>query len=287
MTVSVVIPTYNEADGIKQCIESIRNNSVAPLEIIVADGMSEDATVEIARAAGALVYHNPRRTAASGRNVGISHARGDIVAFADGDNYADRNWISSIIAEFENDPELDGIGGKVKPAPPRSEVESFWSNLWLNCIMVFGDEPFYLESRSLRDAFITANCAYKRELLEKLGGFDEWFGNNAEDVDLCWRALESGARLKYSPAPIIIARSPYKMRDMQKKSFRDGVSSTKLQKRYGPKGGSFDPAIHKMFWKNLGRMLLFKKGSYMLTSELFYHIIGKWYGSIKYKYRNL
>ena len=236
---------------------------------------------------GAVVYNNPNRTAASGRNVGISHAIGDIIAFADGDNYVDKLWLQSILEEFEADPELDGLGGKVIPAPPRSEVEKFWGNLWLNCIMSFPDAPYYIQTKTLRDAFITANCAYKKTLLDKLQGFDEWFGNNAEDVDLCWRAIDIGARLKYVSSPIVIARSPYKMRDMKKKSFRDGVSSTKLQKRYGPKKGSFDPQIHKMFWKSLWKMFLFQKGSYMLASELFYHIIGKWYGSIKYKYRNL
>lgn len=287
MTISVVIPTYNEELGIAKCIESIMNNSIKPLEIIVADGGSSDKTVEIAKSVGAVIYDNPNRTAASGRNVGISHAIGDIIAFTDGDNYVDELWLQSILEEFEADPELDGLGGKVVPAPPRSEVEKFWGNLWLNCIMAFSDSPYYVTSKTLKDSFITANCAYSKKLLEKLNGFDEWFGNNAEDVDLCWRALNNSAKLKYSPNPIVIARSPHKMRDMQRKSFRDGVSSTKLQKKYGSKKGSFDPQIHKMFWKNLGRMLIFRKGSYMLTSELFYHIMGKWHASIKYHYRNL
>lgn len=287
MTISVVIPTYNEAEGIVQCIESIMRNSIKPIEIIIADGGSTDKTVELAEQAGAIVYNNPNRTAASGRNVGILHAKGDIIAFTDGDNYVDEDWLKSILEEFQNDVELLGVGGKVVPAPPRTKVEKFWGNLWLNCIMSFGDEPYLVEKKTLKDAFITANCAYKRDLLDKLNGFDEWFGNNAEDVDLCWRALNFGAKLKYVPTAIVIARSPQKMKDMKKKSFRDGVSSTKLQKRYGPSKGSFDPQIHKMFWKNLGRMFLFKKGSYMLTSELFYHIMGKWYASIKYHYRNL
>lgn len=287
MTISVVIPTYNEELGIAKCIESIKNNTIKPLEIIVADGGSNDKTVKIAKDAGATVLNNPNRTAASGRNVGIAKAKGEIIAFTDGDNYADENWLKNILEEFEADDQLDGLGGKVIPAPPRSKVEEFWGNLWLKGIMPFGDTEYYVSERSLKDSFITANCAYKKALLDKLKGFDEWFGNNAEDVDLCWRALDSGAKLKYSPKPIIIARSPHKMKDMKKKSFRDGVSSTKLQKIYGPKKGSFDPQIHKMFWKSFGRMLLFRKGSYMLTSELFYHIMGKWHASIKYHYRNL
>ena len=287
MTISVVIPTLNEEFGIAQCIETIKNNTIKPIEIIVSDGGSSDRTVEIAKAEGATVYDNPKKTAASGRNVGILHARGDIIAFTDGDNFVDERWLEFILKEFEQDPKLDGVGGIVVPAPPRSEVEQFWGNLWLNCIMPFQDYPYYLTTKNLRDSFITANCAYKKALLEKLNGFDEWFGNNAEDVDFCWRAIEYGAKLKYSPSPKVIARSPHQMRDMKKKSFRDGISSTKLQKKYGPSKGRFDPKIHKLFWKKLGQVFLFNKEAYMYSTELFYHILGKWYASIKYHYLNL
>ena len=287
MKISVVIPTYQEEKGIKECIESIFANTEQPYEVIVADGGSSDQTVGIAKACGATVYENPKRTAASGRNVGISHASGDIIAFTDGDNYVDKNWLRSIREAFEADETLQGIGGKVIPAPPANKVEAFWGNLWLHIIMVFGDEEFIVESKTLRNSFITANCAYRKSLLEALGGFDEWFGNNAEDVDLMWRAFDSGAKLKYIPTAIVSAHSPTTMREMKHKSYRDGVSSTKLQKRYGPKRGSFDKNIHKLFWKSLGKMFLFRKGSYMQTSELFYHIMGKWISSIKYGYRNL
>ena len=159
MKVSVVIPTYNEEKGIRQCIESIFANTYPPYEVIVADGGSADKTVEIAKAAGAVVFDNPQRTAASGRNVGISKASGDIIAFTDGDNYVDEKWIESIIKSFENDSDLDGIGGKVVPAPPANKVEEFWGNLWLRTIMVFGDDEFIVDKKSLRNSFITANCA--------------------------------------------------------------------------------------------------------------------------------
>lgn len=287
MTISVVIPTYNEEKGIAKCIESILANTELPCEIIVADGMSCDRTKELAIATGATVYDNPNRTAASGRNVGIMHAKGDIIAFTDGDNYVHPEWIASIRAAFESDGNIDAIGGKVVGAPPETEVEKFWSELWLKNIMVFPDEEFYVKERNLRTSFITANCAYKKELLTKLSGFDEWFGNNAEDVDLMWRALDSGATLKYTPKPIVYAHSPTKRKQMLKKSYRDGVSSTKLQKRYGPKKGSFDGRLHKMFWKSIGPTLLFRKNAHLLTGELFYHIMGKWISSIKFGYRNL
>lgn len=287
MKISVVIPTYNEEKGIKQCVESIFANTEHPYEVIVADGGSTDKTVEIAKSVGAIVYNNPKRTAASGRNIGLAHATGDIIAFTDGDNYVDKNWLQSIRVAFENDDSIGGIGGKVAPAPPINEIERFWGNLWLNVIMFFGEDEFIIETRSLKNSFITANCAYRKSVLDELKGFNEWFGNNAEDVDLMWRALDSGAKLKYVPTAVVFAHSPTTMREMKHKSYRDGVSSTKLQKMYGPKHGSFDKKIHKLFWKNFGRMLILRKGAYMQTTQLFYHILGKWSASVKYRYINL
>ena len=55
VTISVVIPTYNEEKCIENCLSSVMNGSVSPLEIIVADGGSSDKTVEIAKRMGAIV----------------------------------------------------------------------------------------------------------------------------------------------------------------------------------------------------------------------------------------
>lgn len=77
---------------------------------------------------------------------------------------------------------------------------------------------------------MTANCAYKRSLLVKVKGFNNWFANNAEDVDLCWRAIKSGARLMYIPDVQIYAHNVTTINGVAKKSFRNGYSSSKLQR---------------------------------------------------------
>jgi len=287
MKISVVIPAYNEQNGIEECIQSIFKNTILPHEIIICDGMSDDNTKQIAEKLGVIVLDNKKRIASAGRNLGIEHASGDVVAFTDGDCIADKNWLLEINKVFENDPELIGIGGKVIPAPPRNDIEDFWGNISLRVIMSFGDNSYDVKKRTLNDAFITANCAYTRKSLLEIGGFDDWFGNNAEDVDLSWRFLKSGAKLHYTPEVVIFARSPTTMKAVMKKSFRNGVSSSKLEKRHNGKIFAFDKNIHKLWWKNIFQMLLFKKEAKRNFLQISAHLCGKIIGSIRCRIINI
>ena len=101
VTISVVIPTYNEEKCIENCLSSVMNGSALPLEIIVADGGSSDKTVEIAKRMGAIVINNPHKHAAGGRNEGIKIAKGNVIAFIDADCIADKYWLQEIKNTFD------------------------------------------------------------------------------------------------------------------------------------------------------------------------------------------
>lgn len=281
MTVSVVIPVYNEEKRILNTLKAIYEGSLLPMEIIVVDGGSNDQTVSLVKATypDVVVLNNPGKTAALGRNVGIEHACGEIIAFTDGDCLVDRDWIKNIIMHFE-EADIDGLGGKVLNAKPKNHYEEYWGNLAWNLIMSFPDEPYDVNEKKLNDAFVTANCAYKRELLFRINGFSEFFANNAEDVDLCWRAIDSGATLVYEPDVIIHAHNVTTLGGIAKKSFRNGVSSSKLQKVYGKKI-NFDPNIYRMLGNNILGVIKRDKDAGLNCVELICHLFGKYYGSIK------
>ena len=282
MTISVVIPVYNEEKRILATLKAIYNGSLLPMEIIVADGGSEDHTVTIIKEnyPDVIVMDNPDRTAAAGRNVGIKTAKGDIVAFTDGDCIVDRDWLKHIKQYFE-DKGIDGLGGKVLNATPENHYEEYWGNLAWNRIMTFPDYSYTVKKKKLNDAFVTANCAYKRDLLNHLNGFSQFFGNNAEDVDLCWRALDSGAKLIYVPDVIIYAHNVTTLKGIAKKSFRNGVSSSKLQKVYGSKSFYCDPALYRRLIKNIFGIVIRKNDAGLNCIELASHLLGKYYGSVK------
>lgn len=280
MTVSVVIPVYNEEKRILNTLKAIYEGSLLPMEIIVVDGGSNDQTVSLVKATypDVVVLNNPGKTAALGRNVGIEHACGEIIAFTDGDCLVDRDWIKNIIMHFEEN-EIDGLGGKVMNAPPENHYEEYWGNLAWNLIMSFPDASYEVKEKKLNDAFVTANCAYKKELLYRLKGFSKFFANNAEDVDLCWRAIDKGAKLVYVPDVVIYAHNVTTLKGIAKKSFRNGVSSSKLQKIYGGKI-NYDPNIYRMLGKNILGAIKREKDAGLNCVELICHLLGKYYGSI-------
>lgn len=279
--ISVVIPVYNEEERILATLDAIYGNTLPPDEVIVADGRSTDRTIELIREnyPQVTIVDNTERKAASGRNLGIAAAHGDIIAFTDGDCIVDENWIQSIKTVFESF-DIDGIGGKVIPAEPENKYEEYWGNLAWRLIMSFGDTPYTVTKCTINDSFVTANCAYRKTLLDELGGFSAWFGNNAEDTDFCWRAVKAGAKLRYSPELVIYARSVTTLRGIMKKSFRNGFSSSKLQKKHG-KFVNYDPNIYKMLGSNIVGLFKRRKNAGLNVIELVWHLMGKYYGSIR------
>lgn len=279
--ISVVMPVYNEEANIMDTLKALYDNTVLPDEVIMADGGSTDRTVALVKEKfpQVIIVDNPRKDAASGRNVGIKQAKGDIIAFTDGDCIVAKDWIENIAKAFsEND--IDGMGGKVLVATPINHIEEYWGNLAWKLIMSFGDDPYVVDKCTLNDAFVTANCAYKRKLLIKLKGFSNWFANNAEDVDLCWRAIKAGAKLMYVPDVQIYAHNVTTRKGVAKKSFRNGYSSSKLQKKYGSKI-NFDPNIYRMLGHNIVGLIKHEKDADLNVLELVCHLAGKYYGSIK------
>lgn len=279
--ITVIMPVYNEEARILDTLGALYANTVPPDEVILADGSSTDRTVELVRERfpQVRIVENPRHHAAAGRNEGIKQARGDILAFTDGDCIAAPDWIEQITKAFA-EYDIDGLGGKVLTAPPENRIEEYWGTLAWNLIMSFGDDPYVVDQCRLNDAFVTANCAYKRKLLIQLRGFSNWFANNAEDVDLCWRAVQAGAKLMYIPGVQIYAHSVTTLGGVARKSFRNGYSSSKLQKRYGGRV-NFDPNIYKMLGRNLVGLARREQNAGLNTMELLCHLAGKYYGSLK------
>ncbi len=280
MNISVVIPAYNEESCIGNCLQALSEGSEKPYEIIVADGKSRDRTAEIAKEYGAIVIDNEKRHAAGGRNAGIKAAKGDVIAFIDADCIPDKEWLAEIRKAFCED-NIDGLGTYIEPAETDNIYEEFWGHLSLQILMSYGDEPYYVKDKTLNTAFITASCAYKRELLEKIGGFSDYFANNAEDIDICWRALDEGAVLKYVPSAKIIAHSPRNLKGICRKSFRNGVSSSKLQKVYSGKKFCIDTRLYGALFKNIWGTLLGRKFAWLFVVEIICHLAGKYHGSIK------
>jgi hypothetical protein len=118
--VSVVIPCLNEAASIERCVikatEALDSQGHRG-EVIVADNGSEDASAELARAAGALVVREPRRGYGSAYHAGFAAAKGDYIVMADADLTYDFADIPRFVEELDTGADLV-IGNRMKNIQP-------------------------------------------------------------------------------------------------------------------------------------------------------------------------
>lgn len=102
--VSFLIATLNSAKILDECLLSIASQNYPKdlIEIIVADGGSTDATLEIAKKYGAKIVQNPLKTGEAGKMVALKHATGDLIALVDSDNIlSDSAWLSRMTTPLE------------------------------------------------------------------------------------------------------------------------------------------------------------------------------------------
>lgn len=164
--ISVIIPAYNEEKLIGKCIEALQKQTLPhdQYEIIVVDNNSSDKTYEIAKKYGVSVYkYDKMQRVSATRQFGVSHAKGNILAFMDADSFAATDWLVSILAYFEKDPSLMAICGVALPkggaAPIRLGFYAY--NQLLRISQRFGTV--------LAWGF---NLAIRKEAFDKIGGYN-------------------------------------------------------------------------------------------------------------------
>ncbi len=185
MRVSVVVPTYNEEDYIERSLRALRNVGVH--EIVVVDGGSQDRTLEIAeKYADILESSSSLDSPAKARNAGIKLSTGDVVAFIDADTVVSKSWLNAVMKCFED----ENVVGASGPAYPL-ESSSF---LIAPYIFVY-DILVRLTLLVGRPHFLGFNCAYRRDFLEAVSGFDERV-RVSEDALLSMEAIKYG-KLKF------------------------------------------------------------------------------------------
>ena len=193
---TVVVPVRNGEATLPDALASLIALDYPPdrHEILVVDNDSSDHTAEIIRAHPVRYLHEPRRGVSNARNRGIAEARGELIAFIDGDCVADPVWLRELVAPFD-DPEVGCVAGELGHLPGDTLTERQSTRMfgaWQRYAV--GSNPPYA---------ITANAAYRREVLERIGAFDPRMPR-AQDVELGLRFSErSGMRIAYAERAVV------------------------------------------------------------------------------------
>ncbi len=110
MTVSIVIPCYNEEKYIEKCLQSIATQIEKPDEIIVVDNNCTDGTSEIAQKFNVKIVKEKNQGIISARNAGFDSAKSEIIARTDADTILPKDWILKIKEHFK-DSSLGALSG--------------------------------------------------------------------------------------------------------------------------------------------------------------------------------
>ncbi len=111
LTLSIVIPVYNEETQLAACLEAIARQTVAPFEVIVVDNNSTDRTVEIgARFSFVTLLHEKRQGVVFARDRGFDAAHGEIIGRIDADSLLPPDWVANVRRVFA-DPTVDAASG--------------------------------------------------------------------------------------------------------------------------------------------------------------------------------
>jgi GT2 family glycosyltransferase len=222
--VSVVVCTYNGASTLDECLAAARAIDYPDYEVIVVSDGSTDASADIARAHGVRLIETPNRGLSSARNTGLAAATGEIVAYVDDDARPDAAWLRHLVVAF-TDPDCAAAGGPNLPPPEDGWVAA--------CVALSPGGPSHvLLSDTDAEHLPGCNLAVRKEDLEAIGGFDPEFRIAGDDVDVCWRLLERGRRLRFSPGAVVMHHRRDSVRAYLRQQRGYGAAEAMLERKW-------------------------------------------------------
>jgi exopolysaccharide biosynthesis polyprenyl glycosylphosphotransferase len=207
--ISVIIPTYNNADILPACLEALLAQEYPhdKYEIIVVDDGSTDHTSEVVSQFTDSIpvvryFHQANQGPAAARNNGAKHAAGDIIMFTDDDCVAEPQWIIQMSQPFhKSNGDIAAVKGAYK-----TRQSSF--------IAHFAQKEFESRYRKMQksrhiDFVDTYSAAFKREVFFSLNGFDTRFPEaNNEDVEFSYRLAAENHKMVFNPDAIVYHTHP-------------------------------------------------------------------------------
>ena len=196
---SIVVVVHNARPYLEGCLASLLSQTYPLYEIIVVDNASTDGSLEIARQCAVVrtISSSINLGYASGNNLGMRQAQGDLLAFVNPDTEAEPDWLTELVAAMMSAPNIGLVTSKVLLFDRRDRVNTIGNSVHFTglgfCRRLNGrDAP----GRQVEDVAAVSGAAFliRRDLMERLAGFDESFFMYLEDTDLSWRARLLGYR---------------------------------------------------------------------------------------------
>lgn len=194
MRLSIIIPAYNEAKYLPDCLRAIqreiqRNAADQQVEVLVIDNASTDGTSEVARSfTGVRVVREQEKGLTWARQKALDSAHGEVLAFVDADTRMPQGWITKVMGMFAADSQVVCVSGPYiyydGSSIQRACVRLYWLLLAI---------PAYQMTRYMA---VGGNFAARKDALMKIGGFDVGIAFYGEDTNIA-RRLASAGKVKF------------------------------------------------------------------------------------------
>jgi GT2 family glycosyltransferase len=259
--ISVIVCSCNGGHTIGECLQALSKVCYPNFEVIVVDDGSLDETATIAaQHSNVKLIRTPNHGLSHARNVGWCAAKGEIVAYIDDDAYPDPDCLTYLAETFRNG-DYAGVGGPNIPPAGDGPIAA--------CVANSPGGPVHVLLTDTEAEHIPGcNMAFRRSALEAVGGFDKQFRVAGDDVDICWRMLERGWKLGFSPAAQVWHHRRNSVRAYWKQQKGYGKAEALLEKKWPGKYNS----IGHLTW--LGRVYNSGQTRIFGTATRIYH--GQW-----------
>lgn len=225
--VSVVLATYNRKDMLKECLDSLFNQTYPwdRYEIVVVNDGSTDETEEVLSEykknapCGFKWFSQENSGQTIAFNVGIDNSKGSIVCFTGDDCTADKSCIEKLSIVYERE-DVGGVGGRILT----SESSNFIANY-------VEKANFFSQEKSIKAFMIGGNSSFRRDVLKELKGFDTFF-RNGQDAEISIRAQFMGFSLGFNPESIIYHKHKVTVKGVLEQLHRYEKSYARLHKKY-------------------------------------------------------
>ena len=226
--VSVVIPCRDEAPWIDQCLESVLTSEYPRdrLEVIVADGMSQDGTREqverhTARDARVRMIDNPARTTPQALNRALAAARGDLILRLDAHAAIAADYIARAVQNLQSSG-ADCVGGVTRTVAVGSGVFAQPIRIGLSNLFGVGNAHFRIGSEKPLWVDTVFGACWRREVFERIGRFDEQL-ERSQDIEFSSRLRRAGGNILMSPEMKIDYYAQPTLRGFLRQNWSNGV----------------------------------------------------------------
>ena len=224
--ISVIVPAYNAEKTIKDCLNGLlrQNYPKNKYEVIVVDDGSTDDTRKILKSFRRVkLVEQEHKGPAAARNLGVKHAKGNIVLFTDSDCVPDKNWIKHMIEPFK-DKTIVGVSGTYKTLNKEKPIARFAG---------YEIEERHKKLKKEIDFIGTFSAGYRKNVFVRFGGFDESFTMPAgEDPELSFKINKAGLKMVFQSKAFVYTYHPDSLREFLRKKFWRSYWRVLLYKKY-------------------------------------------------------